>query len=581
MSDSTFKWAAQYAALGWYVVPCHGCIGEKCTCRNAECPTPGKHPILGGWQHKATTSEEELEVWFDGSKPRNVGVALGEKSGIVDIEYDDEEGRVTAQKLGLDRLYTPTYTSKRSTHRIVKWDSKMPAQAVIKIMGLEIRIGGGSRGAQSIMPPSMHCSGASYSWVEGMSPLECEVAEMPHELMVMLTNHDPGTELAARKEPASAIVRGEVAEGGRHNALLRMAARMAMRMDDLHCPIEYQDCLLTLDSINKTQCSPPKQRIEVEKIWRDSHAWAIRKRASGEPTEEEKTKALSDRLAGRDKEDDAEGEGGLAAAAYSSQTGLQFRDGEWFPGEWRLKVIHGDPAQFCLTIPVWRTEKDGELKKVAVTINMDAETYMSAAKVAKAILEATHTVVVNGVPEEWHTMWNGSAAKKGREAVRGLKAKLMDTRTEEAASAENCRFAAVAQWLLDVLDMIEQPAEDGGDEADPERNQPDVTGMPSWVHRDGQWELWFSWTRVWEMADRGRRNVESRDTLTLKRMLLAAVGDRELSVGRFRGSSNCTRRYIRFQARHLAALAEIAAGKFAADSVTAFSVHAHNVIEAD
>lgn len=170
MIDEMFKWAALYASRGWPPVVCHGENGGKCTCRSENCQTPGKHPLLSAWQKRPIMDEDELGQWFDGTAKRNLGVQLGERSGIIDIEYDTEEGKKSASRFGLDNILTPTFTSRRSTHRILKWDQRLPEQAVYKYLGLEIRIGGGDRGAQSIFPPSMHASGVSYSWVPGMSP---------------------------------------------------------------------------------------------------------------------------------------------------------------------------------------------------------------------------------------------------------------------------------------------------------------------------------------------------------------------------------------------------------------------------
>lgn len=144
MSNQMFKWAAEYAALGWHVVVCHGANGKKCECWKGEkCSTPGKHPVLSEWHLNTTVDEEVLADWFDGSKARNLGVQLGPNSGIIDIEYDSDEGRKTAERFGLDKCYTPTYTSKRSTHRLFKYDDRLPQKGDIEIDGLEIRIGGG------------------------------------------------------------------------------------------------------------------------------------------------------------------------------------------------------------------------------------------------------------------------------------------------------------------------------------------------------------------------------------------------------------------------------------------------------
>jgi hypothetical protein len=563
MSDTKFKWAAQYAARGWYVVPCHGSDGDKCTCRNPECATPGKHPVLNAWQHKATIDEDELGHWFDGSKNYNVGVQLGEKSGIIDIEFDTEQGRKTAERFGIDKAYTPTFTSKRSTHRLFKWDRRLPQKAVHKLSGLEIRIGGGARGAQSIMPPSAHASGASYSWVNGMSPEDCEVAELPKELLVAIVN-DAGEDGGERQPSANMILYKPAGEGDRHHSLVRFAARQCINMVNVHDPVEQQDVLELIKAINTTKCNPPKGEEEIENIFRHELQWATRKRAQGVADEAEKAKAVAERLEKGAEEPTEDTKKDLPFTF----TGLRYDGEQWWPGQWHLKVIHGDPVRYSLTVPVFREVGD-EQKTVKVSVPLSVEVFRSAAKVAQAILESTHTVIVDEVPEEWFTIWNGQGKKKGKPAVRGLKAKLMDESTQEPATAENCRFATVAGWLLDVLMMTPKPDDDAE-----ESGSPDVTGMPAWVRgRDGVWELWFGWMKAWEMVDRGRRKLEDGDILTIKKMVLAGVGQKSLPASRSAGEGDSSRRFVRFTSQHIRVLERLAAGEFGAESETAFSIH--------
>ncbi len=110
--------AKAYAQRGWQVVILHGYRDGNCTCRKkSDCPNPGKHPRQMAWQRLATTDERELEQLFGKWPVSNLGIRLGPTSGLVDVEYDDEEGRATADELLAD-IPTPTFTSSRSTHRL-------------------------------------------------------------------------------------------------------------------------------------------------------------------------------------------------------------------------------------------------------------------------------------------------------------------------------------------------------------------------------------------------------------------------------------------------------------------------------
>lgn len=553
MTDQMFKWAAEYAALGWHVVACHGAKGKTCVCYKGDrCNTPGKHPVMNDWPNNTTVDEEVLAEWFDGSKVRNLGVQLGPKSGIIDIEYDSDEGRRTAERFGLDQCYTPTYTSKRSTHRLFKYDDRLPQKGDIEIDGLEIRIGGGDKGTQSIMPPSSHASGVSYAWVDGMSPGEVDVAEIPRELMIAIANESEGGGCKKVEKPATTILHTKASEGGRHHALVRLAALLCIKMIDQHDAYEQQTVLMQLHAINRTQCTPPKPDDEVDSIFHYAIRWAVNERTkNGVSTDDDKKAALA-RLDDGDGDGDSDGE--EFTRAYTL-VGLEYRDDEWWPGEWKLTVIHGDPPMYTLKIPVYRQAGDADIKAYA-DVQMTAETYRSSAKVAHAILEATHNVIVDAVPEEWSLIWNGRGRRRDRRAIRGLKAKLMDTSTEEAASAENCRYVAVAGWLLDVLSMAPKPDDDddGIHEADP-------TGLPAWVRgADGEWELWFGWNKAWEVVDRGRRKLENGDMIRCRRMIEKAAGG-QLPFAVRPGDSGHRRRFTVFRDEHIRIVEQIAAGE--------------------
>jgi hypothetical protein len=94
-----------------------------------------------------------------------------------------------------------------------------------------------------------------------------------------------------------------------------------------------------------------------------------------------------------------------------------------------------------------------------------------------------------------------------------------------------------------------------------EDGEPDASGRPAWVRsKDGLWELWFGWSRVWEDVDRRQRRLEEGDKLKIKSMVLDATGESEFCVGRYTGDGGSARRYIRFTGKHIRVLESIAAG---------------------
>jgi hypothetical protein len=129
--------AKLYASLGWHVLP-----------------VKGKVPAGGdGWQFKTTDDQEAAEVLAtigDG-----IGVQLGNKSGIVDVECDSEEASLELERLLGTIPATPTFQSTRGKHYLFKWSAGWPApnKAVFKIGAIEFRTGN-AKAAQSVFPPS-------------------------------------------------------------------------------------------------------------------------------------------------------------------------------------------------------------------------------------------------------------------------------------------------------------------------------------------------------------------------------------------------------------------------------------------
>lgn len=128
-----------------------------------------KKPLGVAWHQAATQSAELVGEWL--ANGYNVGILLG-CGGLIDVEYDDADGRRLVRELGLLDVTTPTYTSGRGEHRIFRLADAMPACGWRKIGGLEVRFGG--RPAQSVLPPSRHPDGDTYCWT--ITPRDCAPA---------------------------------------------------------------------------------------------------------------------------------------------------------------------------------------------------------------------------------------------------------------------------------------------------------------------------------------------------------------------------------------------------------------------
>ncbi|NQW26205.1 MAG: bifunctional DNA primase/polymerase [Cryomorphaceae bacterium] len=153
------------AALGWFLCPMES--GSK---------NPGS--ILGtNWPAKCSNDPDVISAWPQGC---NFGVLLGSKSGLIDLEFDSETGEQLIESWLEDcgNPPTPSYRSAKSVHRLFKWEEKFSFEKkAFGRLGVEFRFGNDA--AQSVIPPSIHESGAVYEWLEGLSPDDVEVAPLP------------------------------------------------------------------------------------------------------------------------------------------------------------------------------------------------------------------------------------------------------------------------------------------------------------------------------------------------------------------------------------------------------------------
>lgn len=125
-----------------------------------------KRPLGVAWHQAATQSPDLVTEWL--ASGYNVGLLLGH-GRIIDVEWDDAEGRSLVKSLGLLNSTTPTYTSGRGEHRLFRLVDPLPKCGWRKFGGMEIRFGGAP--AQSVLPPSRHPDGGFYRWT--ISPCDC------------------------------------------------------------------------------------------------------------------------------------------------------------------------------------------------------------------------------------------------------------------------------------------------------------------------------------------------------------------------------------------------------------------------
>ena len=254
--------ALEYHRAGWWVTICcdptHP-IGKCTVNRKNPCNTPGKAPIHFGWQTERLTEERitELLQRYSGC---NVGGGLGALSGLVDVECDTPEQEKALQELLLEcdmpeLQIPPSYQSNRGPHRLFQYVEGLP-QAVITLRGgVAFRCGGNGKGAQSVLPPSRHQSGATYRWLDGCSLSDTTPPPLPPKLVEMLkTAAKPQKKNLRDSSPEGSANQtdGVYSEGNRHEHLIKFVGRlhkMAVDGPTIHAAAQ---------AWNIAHCSPPK-----------------------------------------------------------------------------------------------------------------------------------------------------------------------------------------------------------------------------------------------------------------------------------------------------------------------------------
>ena len=503
-TDAILNAAIQYANRGWRVVPLRA---------------KDKKPWLPEWQHAASTDEDTIIRWWEKTPASNVGVQLGQASGIIDIEGDESTSEAEIAALfGGTIPPCPMFKSYRSTHRLFAWSDRLPGGAVVHIGAVEIRTGNGGRGAQTVFPPSVHQSGITYQWLEGCDPDSIDPPTIHPDVLGKIWNL-AGEETAIAKASDKPAVWRElfsgagVPEGKRDNTLLSFASHEARLSPNIEDPQEQGYLYIKIVSLN-TLCSPPLPEEDLRRI----HQQAIN-------------------YTRRDLREDSR--------AGFTVHGLRFENGLWLPGDWKLTIILSDPVEYALHVPAWKElTNDGE-----GVVHLDVDEFRAADKVAAKVQAATRVIVLDDVPRVWPAIWNGTLGnkKEQRQPCRGLKAILID-------AAERVKPAATEQRYITVAEMFQAEigqARSAGDEDNPDPRRPVIRA-------DGT--IWFRWNELWSEAFQFRL-VERKEVSSFARRVGILPSDYRIvtCANRASGGGKNRLRFCVLQPKHLARLTEIIA----------------------
>ena len=251
--------AIRYAQLGWRVLPVHTIKNNVCDCpKGKDCDSPGKHPRIQDWPNKATTDIDNIQNWFTMWPDSNIGIATGEKSGLLDLDVDGNEGLESIK--GKHLPPTPAFKSGNGFHYLYKYPDSKPGNKTGLLVKVDIR----GEGGFFVAPPSTHISGNKYQWQ--ISPDEL-FADAPDWLIELLESSKPRNEFPETGET--------IPEGRRNSTLASIAGTMRKR------GLSSDEINAALQRVNENRCNPPLSIQEVNAI-----AVSISRYEAGKPNNE-------------------------------------------------------------------------------------------------------------------------------------------------------------------------------------------------------------------------------------------------------------------------------------------------------
>ncbi len=245
--------ALRYAAAGIPVFPLHWVKQDgNCSCRQgAMCQAKGKHPRIKNWNEEATTDAAKIKAWWEKTPSANIGIPMGERSGLVALDVDTRHGGDGSLAMLMDEFAILPETITATTggggkHYIFKYTEELALKNVVGFRdGLDIR----TQGGMIVAAPSIHHSGKQYAWDSGKSPFEMQAADMPAWLVEEIRK--VGTKLTVKKKAADPAPRKKISEGGRNNHLTSLAGALRRK------GIGEDGIVATLRAENRDRLDPP------------------------------------------------------------------------------------------------------------------------------------------------------------------------------------------------------------------------------------------------------------------------------------------------------------------------------------
>lgn len=226
---NTLEHALAYAAIGWPVFPVHTPVDGRCSCGDATCTSPAKHPRNAHGLTEATTDTDIIRGWWKQWPDANVGLRTGDMFDVLDIDGEPANRALAiAADLAGENTATcwaggPMVITARGTHIYYQPTGARNTTGLI-VPKVDWRGGGG----YVVAPPSVHMSGHIYRWHE-RCPFDSELELAPAFIVAALFKLQPAPQRTQAIGNVGAALDGIAARmtragEGERNAMLNWGA---------------------------------------------------------------------------------------------------------------------------------------------------------------------------------------------------------------------------------------------------------------------------------------------------------------------------------------------------------------------
>lgn len=161
--------AVFYARRGWPVFPLHGICRGRCTCARRDCSSPGKHPILRGGFHGASSDTRMADTWWRRWPSANIGIRTGAASGIMVIDIDLPTAMPALESVEAILPWTLTGLTGGGIHLFYSSEDPDLRNSAGGLPGIDEDLPGidlRANGGYIVAPPSIHLIGLRYEWLD-------------------------------------------------------------------------------------------------------------------------------------------------------------------------------------------------------------------------------------------------------------------------------------------------------------------------------------------------------------------------------------------------------------------------------